>query len=83
MLWRLRFVTRTGAASLTTGTIDEPIGMTLRIERTRARLSLTHVARAIGVSVGHLSRMETGERSLDPEMVERIRVAIRSARRVA
>jgi transcriptional regulator with XRE-family HTH domain len=54
--------------------------MTLRIERTIARVSLTRVAHAIGVSVGQLSRIETGERYASPELVERIRAAIAAER---
>jgi transcriptional regulator with XRE-family HTH domain len=60
-----------------------PIGMTLRIERTLARVSLTHVARAVGISVGHLSRIESGERTASPDLIERIRVAVRAAERAA
>lgn len=57
------------------------IGMTLKIERTLARVSLTHVARSVGISVGHLSRIESGERSATPETIERIRIAVRAAGR--
>lgn len=64
-------------------TSTEPIGMTLKIERIRARVSLTHVARSVGVSLGHMSRIESGQRTASPELIERIRVAIRAADRAA
>jgi transcriptional regulator with XRE-family HTH domain len=60
-----------------------PIGTALRIERVAARVSLTHVARAVGVSIGQLSRIESGDRTASVELIERIRVAVRSAARAA
>jgi transcriptional regulator with XRE-family HTH domain len=84
MLSWLGFVTVQGVAALPAVTTDGlPIGMMLKIERTLARITTTHVARAVGISVGHLSRIESGERTASPEMVERIRVAIRAAERAA
>lgn len=55
-----------------------PIGMTLRIERTVAKASLTAIAGAVGISIGHLSRIETGDRVPSDELVTRIREAIRA-----
>jgi transcriptional regulator with XRE-family HTH domain len=56
-----------------------PIGKQLKVERTIADLSLTRVATAVGISAGYLSRIESGERIGSPELVEKIRVAIRAA----
>lgn len=55
-----------------------PIGRVLKVERTLAGVSLTRVAHAIDISIGHLSRIESGERTASPEQIERIRVAIRA-----
>lgn len=56
-----------------------PIGRALKVERVAAGVPLGRVATAIGISAGHLSRIEKGERTASPELVERIRVAIRAA----
>ena len=56
-----------------------PIGRQLKLERTIAGVSLTRVARAVNVSIGQLSRIESGQRSASPELVERIRIAVRAA----
>ena len=55
-----------------------PIGRALKVERVAAGVSLTRVAVAIGVSIGQLSRIEKGERNASPELIERIRVAVRA-----
>lgn len=60
-------------------TADMPIGRQLKLERTIAGVSLTLVARAVGVSIGQLSRIESGHRTATPELIERIRVAVRAA----
>jgi transcriptional regulator with XRE-family HTH domain len=51
----------------------------LKVERVAAGVALTRVAQAVGVSIGHLSRIEKGERTATPELIERIRVAVRAA----
>lgn len=56
-----------------------PIGKALRVERVLADVSVTHVAHAVGISVGQLTRIEKGQRTASPELVERIRVAIRAS----
>lgn len=53
-----------------------PVGMQLRVERITAKLSVTEVAAAVEISIGHLSRIETGERSVSDEQVTQIRAAI-------
>lgn len=60
-------------------TADMPIGRQLKLERVIAGVSLTRVARAVGVSIGQLSRIESGERTASPELIERIRIAVRAA----
>lgn len=55
-----------------------PIGRALKVERTAAGLSSTRIADAVGISIGHLSRIEKGERSASLDLVEKIRVAIRA-----
>lgn len=60
-----------------------PIGMALRIERVTAGISLTHVAKAVGVSIGQLSRIESGDRRASTELIEKIRVAIRAGAKAA
>ena len=67
----------------TVDTTGLPIGKALKVERTVADLSLTHVALAVGISAGYLSRIESGERTGSPELVEKIRVAIRSGQSAA
>ncbi len=56
-----------------------PIGRALKVERVRAGVSLGKVATAIGVSAGHLSHIEAGRRTASPELIERIRIAVRAA----
>ena len=56
-----------------------PIGRALKVERVAAGVSLTRVAAAVGVSQGHLSNIEAGKRTALPELIERIRIAIRAA----
>ena len=58
-----------------------PIGRALKVERVAAGVSLTRVAGAVGVSIGHLSHIESGNRTASPELIERIRTAIRAAGR--
>lgn len=60
-----------------------PIGMALRVERVTAGISLTRVAKAVGVSIGQLSRIESGERRASDELIAQIRVAIRAASKAA
>jgi transcriptional regulator with XRE-family HTH domain len=60
-----------------------PIGQALKVERTIAGVTLTRIATAVGVSIGQLSRIESGERTASAELVERIRVAIRAATETA
>ncbi len=60
-----------------------PIGRALKVERVAAGVSLTRVAAAVGVSIGQLSRIEKGERTATPELIERIRVAVRAATETA
>ena len=63
----------------TVDTAGLPIGRALKVERVAAGVSLGLVAAAIGVSAGHLSHIEAGRRVASPEMVERIRAAVRAA----
>lgn len=56
-----------------------PIGRALKVERVAAGVSLTTVANAVGVSLGQMSHIEKGDRNATPELIERIRVAIRAA----
>jgi len=61
-----------------------PVGKALKLERVAAGASLTAIAEAVEISIGHLSRIEKGERQASDELVEKIRVAIRaSAKAVA
>ena len=55
----------------------------MKVERTIAGVTLTRIATAVGVSIGQLSRIESGERTASAELVERIRVAIRAATETA
>lgn len=65
---------------MTQGTTSErPIGLTLKLERVEAGVSLTKIAAAVGVSIGHLSHIEAGRRTASPELIERIRTAVRAA----
>lgn len=60
-------------------TAKRPIGLTLKLERVEAGVTLTSVAAAVGMSIGHLSRIEAGTRTATPELIERIRAAVRDA----
>lgn len=56
-----------------------PIGKALKVERVLAGVTSTAVAAAVGISVGHLSRIESGQRTASDDLVARIRSAIGSA----
>lgn len=58
-------------------TPERPIGLTLKLERIEAGVSLTDLAQALGLSIGHLSNIEAGKRSASPELIDRIRGVIR------
>ena len=62
---------------------SDDVGMALKLERTAARVRLVRIAHAVGISAGHLSRIESGERQPSRDMVERIRIAIRAAAEAA
>ena len=53
-----------------------PIGRRLKVERVVAGVSLSAIAQAVGVSIGHLSRIESGQRTASDELVSRIRAAL-------
>jgi Helix-turn-helix domain len=55
-----------------------PIGRALKVERTVAGAELGRIAAAVGISAGHLSHIEAGRRHASPELIERIRTAIRA-----
>jgi transcriptional regulator with XRE-family HTH domain len=55
-----------------------PIGRALKVERVAAGATSTAIAEAVGISIGHLSRIEKGERTASDKLVERIRAAIQS-----
>lgn len=79
MLRRQRFVTTLEANPVTSvNTEGLPIGRALKVERVAAGLTSTAVAAAIGISIGHLSRIEKGERTASPELIEKIREAVRT-----
>lgn len=63
----------------TVNTSKLPIGRALKVERTVAGLELGKIADAVGISAGHLSHIEAGNRNASPELIERIREAIRAA----
>lgn len=60
-----------------------PIGQALKVERVVAGVSSTDIAAAVGISIGHLSRIEKGERTASDELVARIRAEIAKARAAA
>lgn len=65
---------------MTAGTTpDRPIGLKLKLERVEAGVTLTSIAATVGVSIGHLSRIEAGRRTASPELIERIRAAVKAA----
>lgn len=53
-----------------------PTGKALKLERVAASVSLTDIAVAVEISIGHLSRIESGERQASEELVKKIRAAI-------
>lgn len=79
MLCQQTFVTSRRAKPVPLDTTGLPIGTALKVERVAAGIPLTRVANAVGVSIGQLSRIEKGERKATPELIERIRVAVRAA----
>ena len=83
MLARQGFAKAEGQETVQSVTSSDDVGMTLKLERTVARVRLVRVAHAVGISAGHLSRIESGERQPSPDMVERIRIAIRAAAEAA
>ncbi len=64
-------------------TTDLPIGTRLKLERTLAGASLTDIAKAVGVSIGQLSRIESGARRASDDLVQRIREAVAKAKAAA
>jgi predicted transcriptional regulator len=77
MLVQQRFVTHERAESVPSVTTKGlPIGRTLKVERVAAGVSLTDMARALGVSIGHLSHIEAGRRTASPELVVQYRAAL-------
>lgn len=60
-----------------------PIGQALKVERVLARASSTEIASAVGISIGHLSRIEKGERTASDELVAQIRAEIARAKGAA
>jgi len=60
-------------------TPDQVLGRSLKVERVMAGAKLTDIAAAAGISAGHLSNIEAGKRSASPELIARIRSAIRAA----
>lgn len=60
-------------------TTDLPIGRVLKLERVAANVSLTHLSKKLGISIGQLSRIESGHRTASDELIERIRTAVREA----
>lgn len=56
-----------------------PIGRALKVERTAAGVPAGVVALAVGISAGHLSRIEKGERNASPELIDKIRAAVQAA----
>lgn len=53
-----------------------PLGKQLKLARVAADLSSTEVARSVGISIGHLSRIESGQRKASDELVAAIRKRI-------
>jgi transcriptional regulator with XRE-family HTH domain len=80
MLSEQEFVTTRGAKTVpTVNTAKLPIGRALKVERTIAGAELGKIAAAVGISAGHLSHIEAGERKASPELIGRIRAAITRA----
>jgi Helix-turn-helix domain len=79
MLGRQRFANRRGPNPVhAVDTSGLPIGRALKVERTVAGAELGRIAAAVGISAGHLSHIEAGRRRASPELIARIRVAIRA-----
>lgn len=57
-----------------------PIGKQLKLARVAADLTSTEVAKAVDISIGHLSRIEKGERTASQDLLERIQDAIERGR---
>lgn len=57
-------------------TPDEIVGRSLRLDRVAAGVSLTALAHALGLSVGHLSNIEAGKRKASADLIARIRQKI-------
>lgn len=68
---------------LQTDAMDLPIGKKLKLERVAANVSLTDLAAAVSVSIGQLSRIESGQRTASPELIDRIRAFVRKAAEAA
>lgn len=66
-------------ALLPVDTTNLPIGRRLKVERVAAGVQLGPVAAAVGISAGQLSRIESGQRTASPELIERIRAAVQAA----
>jgi len=61
----------------TASTPDEIVGRSLRLDRVAAGVSLTDLARRLGLSVGHLSNIEAGKRKASSDLIARIRATIK------
>lgn len=48
----------------------------MRMMREAHSIRLTHLAKQVGISASHLSRVESGERAASPELTDRICKAI-------
>ena len=74
------FVNSAEASAVTEiNTPAQVLGRQLKLERVAAGAKLIHIAAAVGVSAGHLSHIEAGNRKADAAMVQRIREAIQAA----
>ena len=51
---------------------DDPIGLQLRVARLRAGIKQWELAQRVGVSGTVLSRIETGSREPDPDLLARL-----------
>ena len=78
MLRRQEFVTQERATTVQAGNTLS-VGRQLKVDRVTAGVSLTRVAMAVGISAGHLSHIEADRRKASPELLERIRTAVRAA----
>ena len=56
----------------------DPLGPTLRALREGAEMSRRSLAKAAGVDHTHLSRVETGERDISPEVLLKVLTALAS-----